>query len=138
MMSPLVRNALAVVAGGIVGIAVIMVAQYLNSTMFPPPAGIDYSSAEGMARAVAQMPTGAFVGLIVGYLLGTTAGVYAGVRVAASNHALVAWLVAAIFVAGGLSNFMMIPHPTWVFALSLLAFAAAPMLGLRLAGRATR
>jgi hypothetical protein len=134
-MSPLVRNSLAVVAGAIIGLAVIMIAQFINATLFPPPADVDLSTPDGMARAVGVMPTGAFVGLVVGYLLGTTTGAWVGARLAASRHLLVACLVAAVFVAGGVANFMMIPHPTWVPVAAMLAFLVAPIIALRLAGK---
>lgn len=134
-MSPLIRNAIAVVAGAVVGLAAIMIAQFVNASLFPAPAGIDVTTPAGMAQAVSLMPLGAFIGLVVGYLVATTAGAYIAVRLAASHHRLVASLVAAVFVAGGLANFMMIPHPTWVPIASMLAFLLAPVIALRLAGK---
>lgn len=135
-MSPLLRNAIAIVAGAVVGLAAIMIAQFVNASFFPAPAGVDVTTPAGMAQAVSLMPTGAFIGLVVGYLVATTAGAYVGVRLAASRHRLVASLIAAVFVAGGVANFMMIPHPTWVPIAAMFAFLLAPVIALRLAGRA--
>jgi hypothetical protein len=134
-MSPLVRNTIAVVAGAVVGLAMMMVAQLVNASLFPPPTGVDVSTPAGMAQAVSRMPTGAFIGLVAGYMVATTAGAYVGARLAASRHLLVACLVAALFVAGGVANFMMIPHPTWVPIVAMLAFLLAPIIALRLAGK---
>lgn len=134
-MSSIVRNVLAIFAGCVVGLAVIMVAQFINTSLHPLPSGADPSTPEGMAQIVGAMPSSAFVGLIVGYLLGTTVGAFVGVKLAGSMHVLVACVVAAIFVAGGVSNFVMIPHPPWVFATSMVAFVVAPFIALRLARR---
>ena len=108
---------------------------FVNASFFPAPAGVDVTTPEGMAQAVGMMPTGAFIGLVVGYLVATTLGAYVAARLAASRHLLVASLVAAVFVAGGVANFMMIPHPIWVPIASMLAFLLAPVLALRLAGK---
>lgn len=115
-----------------------MIAQFINSSLHPLPSGVDPATPQGMAQIVAAMPTSAFVGLVIGYLLGTTAGAFVGVKLAGSLHLLVAIVIGAVFVAGGISNFVMIPHPTWVFATSMVVFVLSPLIALRLAGRPLR
>ncbi len=46
-----------------------------------------------------------------------------------------AGVVGAIFLAGGISNFVKLPHPVWFVVASLVAFAMAPFLGTRMSGR---
>ncbi|MGQ0650610.1 MAG: hypothetical protein ACT4P7_23975 [Gemmatimonadaceae bacterium] len=136
-MSPMVRNIVAVVVGVIVGFVVIMAAQYINSLFFPPPPGTDLSDPNAMAAMLRQMSTGAFVGLVLGYLLGPTAGCYAAVRLAGDRPFATARLVALVFIIGGIFNFRAYPHPTWVVVASFLAFAAAPFLAIKRAGKTT-
>lgn len=134
-MSSIIRNVLAIFLGCVAGIAVIVIAQFVNSSLHPLPSGADPTTPGGMAQIVAAMPTTAFIGLIVSYLLGTTAGAFVGVKLAGSLHALVAGVIGAVFVAGGISNFVMIPHPPWVFAASMVVFVLSPFIALRFAGR---
>jgi hypothetical protein len=137
-MSPILRNVLSIVAGVVVGVVVIALMQMLNAVLFPVPAGVSPTDPAAMATAVRGLPTGAFIGLILGYLLGTTAGCYTAVRIAVEGHRRVAWLVAFVFIIGGILNFRSIPHPAWVMLLSFAAFAVGPQLALLLAGRAKR
>jgi hypothetical protein len=125
------RSIVAVVVGVIVGAAVILFIQYLNSLAFPLPGGTDTSDPASMARAVAEMPLGAMLGLVFGYLVGTTTGAAVGARVSPSHPLVHSVLVALVFLAFGIANFRTIRHPTWVVVASVLAFAIAPFVGAK-------
>jgi hypothetical protein len=125
------RSIVAVVVGAIVGAAVILGLQYLSSLVFPLPAGTDPSDPESMAAAVAKMPVGALLALVFCYLIGTTVGAAAGARVSPSHPLLHGILVGLVFLAGGIANFLAIPHPWWVIVASSVAFCVAPFIGAK-------
>ena len=127
-MSPRTRNIIAVLSGVVAGALLITLSQFLNSRLFPLPAGTNPNDEASLVAAVQQMPTGAFLGLIIGYFVGTTAGCYTALRLAADNPIARARMVALVFVIGGVLNFRTIPHPTWVVLGSFAAFIVAPFV----------
>jgi hypothetical protein len=72
------------------------------------------------------------------HALGTLCGATVGFLVAARCQRAIAYIIGAIFLAGGITAASMIPAPTWFIALDLLV-AYLPMAWLAtLIGRKTR
>ena len=76
-----------------------------------------------------------FAILLLAYVTGPTLGAWLAARRAPSRPTLHAASVGAFFVAGGLSNFLTIPHPVWFVIAAMVVLVAAPFVGARLARR---
>lgn len=133
-MHPVMRSALGLVAGAAVGFVLIAGIQALNQFIYPPPAGLDFNDRAAVAEFIALAPPGALLVVLAGYAVGTFAGAWVAAKVAgraAVGHALV---VGGLFLAAGVANVVMLPHPGWFTAASLAVFVPAAWLGGRLAG----
>jgi hypothetical protein len=127
------RKILAVVAGFVVAFLAIFLFEGLNGRFFPLPSGVDPQNPAALAAAVKSMPLGAFVVLIAGYAVASFAGGFAAGKVAPGASPVPAVIVGVLLLAGGIWNFVTIPHPLWVVVLSVLCYLPCAFLGSRLA-----
>jgi hypothetical protein len=136
-MSNLLRNALALIAGVVIGGGVNMALITLSPSLIPPPAGVDVNSAESLSKAMHLFEPRHFVMPFLAHALGTLVGALAAFLIAATYKAPIAYVIGVIFLCGGVAASFMIPAPIWFIALDLLA-AYLPMawLGVHLGVRA--
>lgn len=128
-MPTILRNILAVVVGTAVGGVVNMALVILGPMIVPPPPGVDMKTAEGLAAGIHLLEAKHFVFPFLAHALGTLAGALVAFLVAGSRHAVFAYAVGAVFLAGGIAASFMIPAPAWFIALDLVA-AYLPMAWL--------
>ena len=138
-MPPMLRNVLAVLAGLVIGSVVNMAIITLGMSLIPPPAGVDASNTESLARGIHLFEPRHFVMPFLAHALGTLVGALAAYLVAATHRARIASVIGAVFLLGGIAASFMIPAPAWFIALDLLA-AYLPMawLAVRIGTRMKR
>jgi hypothetical protein len=134
VMSPLLRNILAVIAGIIAGGALNMGIIMISGSVIPPPEGADVTTMEGLQAALPLFEPKHFIMPFLAHALGTLFGAYLTARIAASHQMNLA--VGLWFMIGGIANVLMLPSPMW-FTMLDLGGAYIPMgyLGGRLATR---
>jgi hypothetical protein len=128
-MPRLLRNVLAVLAGIVIGGAVNMALITISPWLIPPPAGVDVGSTESLREAMHLFQPRHFIMPFLAHALGTLAGALVAYLLAASYRAQIAYLIATVFLAGGVAASFMIPAPIWFIALDLLV-AYLPMAWL--------
>jgi hypothetical protein len=128
-MPNVLRNVLALLAGIVIGGAANMALITLSPSLIPHPAGVDVSSAEGLSKTMHLFEPRHFIMPLLAHAVGTLAGALAAYLVAASHRALIAYVIGALFLCGGVAASFMIPAPAWFVALDLLA-AYLPMAWL--------
>jgi hypothetical protein len=123
------RNVLAVIAGIVIGSIANIALITIGPSIIPPPAGVDVSSAEGLSKAMHLFEPRHFIMPFLAHAVGTLAGAIAAYLIAASYKVPLAYLIAALFLCGGIAASFMIPVPKWFIAVDLLA-AYLPMAWL--------
>jgi hypothetical protein len=113
------RNILAVVVGLVVGGVVNMALVTASPRVIPPPAGVDVSDLESLREAMHLFEPKHFVFPFLAHALGTLAGALVAYLVAASHRPVLAYVVGAFFLLGGIAAARMIPAPPWFVALDL-------------------
>lgn len=137
-MKNVLRNIVAVIAGFVIGGVVNMAVVTLGPTLIPPPAGVDVTQAESLAKAIHLFEPRHFVMPFLAHALGTLVGALVAYLVAGSHKAIFAWAIGVLFLCGGVAASVMIPAPAWFIALDLLvAYLPMAWLGLRIGRRAT-
>ncbi|MBL9106358.1 MAG: hypothetical protein JNL82_35880 [Myxococcales bacterium] len=134
----ILRSVVAVVAGLLVFFVVVMVVQGAMAQVYPLPAGVDVRDMEAIGRAVLAMPAGAFGLLLAGYAIGALCGGMVAAASAARAEMRHAIIVGAVTTLGGVANFVMLPHPTWVVLLGLPLFLIMAAIGGRIGVALTR
>lgn len=135
-MPSLLRNALALLAGVILGAGVNMAIVSLGPSLIPPPAGVDVTDAASLRKGIHLFEPRHFVVPFLAHAVGTLAGALAAFMIAATYRTQMAYVIGAVFLCGGVAASFMIPAPSWFIALDLLA-AYLPMawLGIQIGSR---
>ncbi len=113
----------------VAGIATVVLVEGISSRVYPPPPGLDMNDAAAMKEFVKGLPTGAFLFVLAAHA--------AGAFVAGAVCTLVAWqrwpvgsvIVGAVFLVVGITNLLMLPHPTWFIVVDVLVFIPAAFAG---------
>jgi hypothetical protein len=135
-LSPIVRNALAVVAGIVVGSVVNMGLVEMGGLVFPPPPGVDTTTMEGLRESMHLLEARHFVMPFLAHALGTLVGATLAAAIAVSYRLHIALGIGCLFLIGGIIAAMMLPAPAWYIALDLLlAYIPMAWLGWKLATR---
>lgn len=138
-MSRILRNILAVLAGVVLGSAVNMAIITFGPMLIAPPAGVDMSSAEGMARTMHLFEPRHFVTPFLAHALGTLVGAFLAYVIAASHKRAFAWAIGVFFLCGGVLASFMIPAPAWFIAVDLvLAYLPTAWLAIRIGAAISR
>lgn len=122
----MIRNILAVIAGLVIGGLVNMALITVSSSVIPPPAGVDMTTAEGLQAGMHLLESKHFVFPFLAHALGTLAGALAAALIAASHKMKFALGIGVFFLLGGIVASFMIPAPIWFKALDIIA-AYIPM-----------
>ena len=120
-MPNLLRNALAIIAGLVLGGSVNMALITISPSLIPPPAGVDVSNATSLAQAMHLFEPRHFVMPLLAHALGTFTGALVAYLLAASFKARMAYAIGVVFLCGGVAASFMIPAPLWFVALDLTA-----------------
>jgi hypothetical protein len=129
------RNTLAVIAGFVIGSIVNMTIVTVGPTLIPPPAGVDVTNAESLAKAIHLFEPRHFVMPFLAHAVGTFAGAIAAYLIAASYKVRIAYAIGVVFLCGGIAASFMIPAPKWFLALDVLvAYLPMAWLGIKLGG----
>ena len=125
-MNKTIRNILAVLAGMVVGSVVNMGIIMVSGSIIPPPEGVDNTTVEGLKAGIHLFQPKHFLFPFLAHALGTFAGALLTAIFAASRKMLFAMIIGFFFLAGGISNIIMLPSPLW-FTLVDLIGAYLPM-----------
>jgi hypothetical protein len=128
-MNPLLRSVLAVLAGLVVCVVLIMCVQMAGMLLYPPPADVDLSDREVLKELIAKAPVPALLLVLASYFVGVLAGSWVAGRLA-GRAALIHGLIVGMFFFGlAVMNLSMYPHPLWFTVVCLGLFLPAAWLG---------
>ena len=132
-MVKVLRSVLAIFAGLFVGFLAVLGGEMIGHHAYPPPSGMDIHNAESLSEAMKAMPGGAFVAVLLSWAVGTFAGAWVTARIAAVGKLWHGLVIGGTFLAAGLANMLMIPHPGWVMVVGLGECFPIAYLGAKLA-----
>ena len=129
----ILKNTLSLLAGllmgGIVNMGIIMI----GSAVIPLPAGVDATNMVSLKEGMHLFEWYNFVTPFLAHALGTLVGAVIAAWLAVSYRYMMAMIVGAFFLLGGIINVTMLPSPLWFTALDLgLAYLPMGWLGYRL------
>lgn len=110
----MIRNALAVVVGMIVGMVANMALIFLNLVFYPMPEGVEMADQEAMSAYFERLPATAFLLPIVAHLAQAFVGGLIAARMGASRPVMLAMIVGTLSMVGGIVNLMTPGIPTWM------------------------
>ncbi len=128
-MNRTVNIIIAIIGGCILGSAINMGLIMISSSIIPPPPGVDNTTMEGLKASMHLFEPKHFIFPFLAHALGTLAGAFIAAKIAASHKLRFAIIIGLVFLAGGITNVVMLPSPLW-FSILDLAGAYLPMAWL--------
>ena len=125
-MNPILKNVLAVLAGGIIGIILNSFLVNVGPMIIPPPEGADITTMEGLKKTMHLFRPQNFIFPFLAHALGTLAGAFVAAKIAATHQMKIALGIGVFFLLGGIYMVTLIPSPTWFTILDLVG-AYIPM-----------
>lgn len=92
----------------------------------PAPAGVDTAATESISQSMRLFEARHFIFPLLAHSMGTMAVAVTAFFLAASSPRVVAYIIGAIFLAGGIAASSVIPAPAW-FIVTGLILAYIPM-----------
>jgi hypothetical protein len=129
------RSILAVLLGIIVTIVIIFAIEIAGHHVYPPPAGLHSSDPAALHDYMAQMPMGVFLFLLLGWVVGTAAGAWLAAYISRRARILHGLIVGGLVMAAAIALMLHIPHPVWLWIVSLVSIPTAAYAGASLANR---
>ncbi len=126
MVKLILKNTLFVVVGLVVGSMVNMLFVYLGYAVFPPPADLMSQDQETMKLLIQDLGPQFFIFPLLAHAFGVLVGAWIVAKYAASQQLVLAILIGAAFLMGGIKMSFEIPAPLWFLILDL-GFAYIPM-----------
>ncbi|MEM7155293.1 MAG: hypothetical protein AAF799_20765 [Myxococcota bacterium] len=112
----MIRNVIAVVVGLTVGMAINMALIMLNTAvLYPVPEGLDMYDNAQMNAYIATLPWQAFLIVIAAHISQSFTGAWTAARLGASKPMLLAMIVGALSLAGGIANMAQLDHPAFMY-----------------------
>jgi hypothetical protein len=87
------------------------------------------NDAESLKQMTDNLPLGAFLFILAAYALGSFIGGLVSSILSSTPNLWGAAAVGLILMIFGIMNFLMIPHPTWFVAVSLMLYLPCAFLG---------
>lgn len=132
----MVRNVAAALAGIVTAFVMIMLIENLGHIIYPPPADLDVSDPEVMRPYIATLPFLALLFPMIAWVIATFAGTVLACKIGTANPLAFAAVVGGLVLAGTIANLIMIQHPLWYSAVSLVAIVASAWIAVRVASGA--
>ena len=126
-MHPFLKSGLAVLAGIFVGGIANFLLNYYLSYLIPPPDGVDVSNIESIKANIHLYKPIHFLFPFLAHSLGTFSGAVLAIKI--SKQTKIAYMVALVFLYGGISMVTQVPSPMWFTVLDL-GIAYIPMAWL--------
>lgn len=130
------RNIAAAFAGIVTAFVLIMLIEKLGQIIYPPPPDLDFSDPEALRPYIATLPFLALLFPMIAWVVGTFAGTIVACKIGTANPLAFAAVIGGLVLAGTIANLIMIKHPLWFSAVSLVAIAASAWIAVRVASGA--
>lgn len=135
-MKIVVRNILAVLLGAFLGGLVNMLLVVVGPQVIPPPPGVDMGDMKSLTSGAHLLEPRHFLFPFLAHALGTFTGALAANLFGSTRRPVMAFIVGAIFLAGGIAASFMVPAPGWFIALDLvMAYLPMAWLAARLGSK---
>ena len=126
------KSLIAVVAGIVVGVVVLSLAEQVGQALLLALMGIEPITAQGAASLGTERPTESLAVVVAACFLGPLAGGYVAGRLAPSKPLTHAAAVGAFQMILGVIGLVFFPQPAWFAFAVVLAFVLGPVVGARL------
>ena len=129
----MLRDIFAGIAGVVIAVLIVFLADELSHMIYPMPASLDTSDIAQLRDYIATLPPGAFLVVMGGWVVATFVGAVVADRIGTAKVWIYPTVVGGFMFAATTANLILIPHPHWFTAVSLAAILLSAWLAWRVA-----
>jgi len=129
----MIRNIAAAIIGLVIAFALIMAIEKVGHMIYPPPPDLDFSDPEAVRPYIATLPILALLFPMSAWMIATFSGSLVACVIGTVRPLAFAVVVGGLVLAGTIANLIVIPHPLWFSALSVIGIVASAWLAMLLA-----
>ncbi len=129
----MMQRLLALFAGIITAMVVMMTVEQITARMYPVPEGFDKTNLEQIKAFKASLPEGAFLMVLLAHGLGTLLGALGASYLAKQEIPRMCGTITAAMLMLAIMSMMAQPHPTWFAPADVLVILAMCPLAIKLA-----
>jgi len=129
----MLKKIIGVIAGLIVAFLLMMLFEYLNSLIFPFPAGMDLNNLAAVRAYSQTLPWTAYLMVIAGWVIASFFGGFVPGKYIPASDIVAPLIIGILLTAGSVGNFIMLEHPIWVMVIGVLVFIPMTVAGYKAA-----
>ena len=129
----MIRNIAAAIIGLVIAFALIMAIEKVGHMIYPPPPDLVFSDPEAVRPYIATLPILALLFPMSAWMIGTFSGSLVACVIGTVRPLAFAIVVGGLVLAGTIANLIVIPHPLWFSALSVIGIVASAWFAMLLA-----
>jgi len=130
------KNIAAGVAGVLIAIGLVWIIEMIGHTVYPAPAGIDFTDTDAVRSYISGLPPGAFLFVGAAWFIATLGGTMAACHVGTAASRVFALVVGGLMLVATAFNLATIPHPLWFSITGIAGIIVAAWLGMILSDKA--
>ncbi|MBA3665206.1 MAG: hypothetical protein H0W61_13485 [Bacteroidetes bacterium] len=125
----IVKRIGAVLAGVLTAWLIVFIGDTVTHLFFPPPENIDFHDQEALKIFAESIPWQSFVIMMLFWLLAAFAGGFVSAKINKPSWKRASIVTGSILLAGTILNLILIPHPLWLIATSLILIVPSAYMG---------
>ena len=124
----MLRDIFAGIAGVVIAVLIVFLADELSHMVYPMPASLDPADTEDLRAYIATLPIAAFLMVMGGWVVATFVGSVVADRIGTAKLWIYPTVVGGFMFTATTANLIAIPHPHWFTAISLTAILLSAWL----------
>lgn len=128
----MIRNILSVIVGLAAAIITFLVAESINGAMHPIPSTLDFQDSAAVKDFYSNQPLSLWLLVLVGWIVGSFICGLLIRLISRSSDKRLPMIAGIVLTLSAVTNFYMLPHPTWFIVVGLLVFIPCVFAGHQL------
>lgn len=128
----MIRNILSVITGLAAAIITFLIAESINGTIHPIPPTLDFQDSATVKDFYENQPFSMWLLVLAGWITGSFLCGLLIRLISRSSDKKLPFIAGIVLTLSAVTNFYLLPHPTWFIVVGLLVFVPSAMAGHQL------
>ena len=128
----MIKSTLSVLAGLAAAVAIFLIGEQINHSLYPTPADFDFSNTAAVKTFYDNQPLAYWLIVLLTWAIGSFACGMIIKFISKSEKLLLPLIAGGVLTASGVANIFALPQPTWFVVVGLLVFLPSVYAGYRL------
>jgi hypothetical protein len=123
------KKVFAMATGVVTGFVLVFIGDATTHSLSPVPKGLDYTNRADMRDYIASIPMYVLVIMVIFWLASSFLGSMMAARINRTDWKRTGLATGGILMAAAVLNLALLPHPLWMWIVTLIGYLPAAFLG---------